>query len=272
MQWNTWPDSHKGPIIDYLAKCSGNCETVDKTSLDFFKISQAGLLDMTLQSGRWADDVLLSNNFQWTVQIPATLAAGNYVLRHEIIALHGAGQPNGAQNYPQCFNIQVTGGGNLSPSGVKGTALYKSNDPGVLFNLYTSSLTYTIPGPTLVSGLPSTAPQGVVQATATSSATTLGANGGSPTTSSSSTSSPATSASSSSAGPINSQATTLKTVTSSSSSSSKAATSTDNIACGPVSGGLPKYSQCGGKNYVGPSICNWGATCQVVNEYYYQCL
>lgn len=95
LQWNTWPDSHKGPVIDYLAKCSGNCETVDKTSLEFFKISAAGLLDMSLQSGRWADDVILANNLMWTVQIPANLAPGNYVLRHEIIALHGAGQSNG---------------------------------------------------------------------------------------------------------------------------------------------------------------------------------
>jgi hypothetical protein len=23
LQWNTWPDSHKGPIINYLAQCSG---------------------------------------------------------------------------------------------------------------------------------------------------------------------------------------------------------------------------------------------------------
>ncbi len=23
LYWNTWPDSHKGPIINYLAKCSG---------------------------------------------------------------------------------------------------------------------------------------------------------------------------------------------------------------------------------------------------------
>ena len=33
LTWNTWPPSHSGPIIDYLAACPGNCETVDKTSL-----------------------------------------------------------------------------------------------------------------------------------------------------------------------------------------------------------------------------------------------
>ncbi|KPM46333.1 hypothetical protein AK830_g214 [Neonectria ditissima] len=174
LQWSTWPESHKGPVIDYLAKCPGNCEDVDKTQLQFFKISASGLIDMSLQSGKWAADVLISKGFSWTIQIPASLAAGNYVLRHEIIALHGSGQPNGAQNYPQCFNIKVLGGGTLAPAGVKGTALYKSNDPGILFNLYTTPLSYTIPGPTLVSGLPSTVAQVATSASVTSSATTPG--------------------------------------------------------------------------------------------------
>ncbi|WZH46568.1 nitrate reductase NADH [Fusarium acuminatum] len=164
LQWNTWPESHKGPVIDYLARCPGNCETVDKNDLEFFKISAQGLIDMSMHSGKWAADVLVSNDFSWTVQIPADLAPGNYVLRHEIIALHGSGQPNGAQSYPQCFNLKVTGDGDLAPAGVKGTQLYKADDPGILFNLYTTPLSYKIPGPTQVPGLPSTVSQLKVQA------------------------------------------------------------------------------------------------------------
>ncbi|KAF5004144.1 hypothetical protein FDECE_9358 [Fusarium decemcellulare] len=272
LQWSTWPESHKGPVIDYLAKCPGDCETVDKSTLDFFKIGESGLLDMTMQSGRWAADVLVANSFSWTLQIPAQLAPGNYVLRHEIIALHGAGQPNGAQNYPQCFNIKVTGGGSLSPSGVKGTQLYKSNDPGILFNLYTSSLSYKIPGPTLVAGLPSTVGQLSPQATATSSATTPGQTA----TSSSSTSTTKSSSSSSSTGIITGDTTlrtlTTTTTTTTTSSSAKASPTDDDIMCGPVTGGLPKYSQCGGKDYTGPTVCQWGSTCKVINPYYSQCL
>lgn len=44
--WNTWPDSHKGPIMDYLAACNGDCTTVDKTSLEFFKIAEVGQLEL----------------------------------------------------------------------------------------------------------------------------------------------------------------------------------------------------------------------------------
>lgn len=46
---------------------------------------------------------LIKNNFSWDLTIP-NLAPGNYVVRHEIIALHAAGQANGAQSYPQCIN------------------------------------------------------------------------------------------------------------------------------------------------------------------------
>jgi hypothetical protein len=41
--------------------------------------------------------------------------------------------------------------------------------------------------------------------------------------------------------------------------------------CGPVHG-QAKYAQCGGKDYVGPTVCAWGATCQYIHSYYSQCL
>lgn len=95
--WNTWPsDSHKGPIINYIAPCNGDCTTLTPGALRWSKIAQAGL-----SNGKWATDPMPTNNFTSTLTIPAKLAAGNYVLRHEIIALHGASNDNGAQLYPQ---------------------------------------------------------------------------------------------------------------------------------------------------------------------------
>ncbi|KAH8155796.1 uncharacterized protein LAJ45_00808 [Morchella importuna] len=35
---------------------------------------------------------------------------------------------------------------------------------------------------------------------------------------------------------------------------------------------VPQYSQCGGINYVGSTVCATGYTCTVLNPYYYQCL
>jgi cellulase len=70
------------------------------------------------------------------------------VLRHEILALHAAGQTNGAQAYPQCINIVVSGSGTGKLSGgTVGTSLYKATDPGVLFNVFRSFTSYPVPGP-----------------------------------------------------------------------------------------------------------------------------
>lgn len=149
LQWTDWPDSHHGPVITYLANCNGDCADVDKTKLEFFKIDQQGLINDDDVPGTWASDKLKSNNNSRTVTIPSDIANGNYVLRHEIIALHSAGQENGAQNYPQCLNLKVTGGGDATPSGTLGTELYKNTDAGILVNIYTSLSTYDIPGPTL---------------------------------------------------------------------------------------------------------------------------
>ena len=68
-------------------------------------------------------------------------------------SLHGAGSANGAQNYPQCFNIAVTGSGTKSlPAGTAGTALYKANDAGILVNPYVKWTNYPMPGPALWTG------------------------------------------------------------------------------------------------------------------------
>lgn len=152
LQWTDWPESHHGPVIDYLAKCTDSCTDVDKTTLKFFKIDQVGLVDDTTVPGTWGTDQLIANNNSWTVTIPKSIAPGNYVLRHEIIALHSAGTADGAQNYPQCINLEVTSDGTDAPAGTLGEKLYKEDAPGVIVNIYQSLSTYMIPGPTLYSG------------------------------------------------------------------------------------------------------------------------
>ncbi|KAI0448630.1 glycosyl hydrolase family 61-domain-containing protein [Xylaria acuta] len=176
-QWDTWPESHKGPMLDYLAACNGPCDSVDKLALEFFKIDDAGILDSSSAPGTWASDVLIENN-TWLVQVPKNLKAGNYLLRHETIALHSAGQTNGAQNYSQCFNLEVTGSGTEVPAGVLATELYTPTDPGIEVNIYVSGLDYQIPSPTLISGVSSTIAQSS-SAIATSASATVGSGSGS---------------------------------------------------------------------------------------------
>ncbi|KAI4598608.1 glycoside hydrolase 61 [Pestalotiopsis sp. 9143b] len=295
LTWNTWPDSHHGPILDYLAACGGDglspCEAVDKTALRFFKIDGAGKADpaATASPGYWADDVMMANGLTWLVRIPPATKPGNYVLRHEIIALHSANQANGAQAYPQCFNLEIVNGtGTDVPAGVLGTELYKNTDPGILYNLYTAPQpSYTVPGPALIAGASSSAAQSSSVITASGSATvgytstTSLSSSGTSTATTSSSSTRATTATSTSVTSSSSKTTTASststsgttttttTTTSARTSSSSAASST---AAMPSQNLVPLYQQCGGKGWGGGTECApTHVGCQSVNEYYSQC-
>ena len=53
----------------------------------WFKIAEAGKSD----DGEWAStDVLSANDSIYTFTIPASLKPGQYIVRHEIIALHAS--------------------------------------------------------------------------------------------------------------------------------------------------------------------------------------
>ena len=56
IQWNTWPDSHVGPVIDYMAKVD-DATTAKSADLNFFKIDEAGY-----DGGSWAATKLIKNN------------------------------------------------------------------------------------------------------------------------------------------------------------------------------------------------------------------
>lgn len=143
--WNSWPLGHYGPVINYMAKCPGSCSTwKGDTGKPWFKISQE-----TYANGEWAADKLAKNNASWAITIPKNLANGEYLLRHEIIALHGGANLGGAQFYPVCAQITVTGGGSATPSGLAFPGAYNATDPGILFNPYLGdahNAAYVAPG------------------------------------------------------------------------------------------------------------------------------
>ncbi|KAG8965118.1 hypothetical protein FRC00_010454 [Tulasnella sp. 408] len=86
--------SHKGPIMAYLAKVD-SALTTTVTGLKWFKIFEDGLHS----DGTWAVDTLITNKGLVNFKIPACIAPGNYLLRVELIALHGASVYPGAQFY-----------------------------------------------------------------------------------------------------------------------------------------------------------------------------
>ncbi|KAL2842802.1 glycosyl hydrolase family 61-domain-containing protein [Aspergillus pseudodeflectus] len=187
LYWSTWPTDHHGPVISYLAECGGDCASVDKTTLEFFKIDEGGLIDNSAVPGTWASDELIAANFSRTITIPSDIKSGNYVLRHEIIALHGAGTLDAAQNYPQCVNLKVTGSGTATPAGTLGTELYKDTDAGILVNIWNALSSYEIPGPALYTAGSGTATSSSSSSSSSSSTSAATVTSTSTTTSSSST-------------------------------------------------------------------------------------
>lgn len=102
------------------------------------------------------------------VKIPSDLAAGDYLLRAEVIALHTAGSSGGAQFYISCCKsmlvsvevfmslsradqLGVTGGGSLAPATVKFPGAYKASDPGIMVNIHSAVSSYVAPGPAVIS-------------------------------------------------------------------------------------------------------------------------
>ncbi|KAF5350573.1 hypothetical protein D9756_008559 [Leucocoprinus leucothites] len=108
------------------------------------------------QNGEWASDTLAKSNFTYNVRIPSNIAPGAYLLRHENLALHGAANLGGAQFYPVCIQLTVTGGGSLKPSGLSFPGTYKATDPGIYFNVYqgdAANKAYVPPGGSVYPGL-----------------------------------------------------------------------------------------------------------------------
>lgn len=127
----------------YVAPAESNGEGAVWT-----KIAAAGL-----SGGKWAVDDFIAAKGQHSVTLPG-LAAGEYLIRPEIIALHEGNREKGAQFYNGCGQIKVTGSGGkaLPATGVDMTKAYKATDPGVLFNMYGGATTYEIPGPAVWDG------------------------------------------------------------------------------------------------------------------------
>ncbi|KAI0773543.1 glycoside hydrolase family 61 protein [Fomes fomentarius] len=137
--------SHHGPIISYLAKVSDATQS-DVSGLKWFKIHEDGY-----SNGVWGVDKMVANKGKVTFNIPSCIESGQYLLRHEIIALHSAYNYPGAQFYMECAQINVVGGsGSKTPSTYASfPGAYKGTDPGVKINIYDPLSNYTIPGPPL---------------------------------------------------------------------------------------------------------------------------
>ncbi|CAL1701036.1 unnamed protein product [Somion occarium] len=141
---------HKGAVQVYVAKAPSDAASFDGQGAVWTKIYSSGLVDPSSQE--WATDVVNTNGGKHSVTLPASLPAGQYLLRAEIIALHVAQSYPGAQFYIGCAQVNISGGGSASPPKIAIPGAYKSTDPGITVNIYNNLQGYTAPGGAVWSG------------------------------------------------------------------------------------------------------------------------
>ncbi|KAJ4350979.1 hypothetical protein N0V95_004263 [Ascochyta clinopodiicola] len=136
--------AHYGPVLVYMAKVA---DAKTATTGSFFKVAEDGYKGTT---PTWGTEILNANCGKRAFTVPKNIAAGDYLVRAEILALHaGAGNP---QPYVSCFQVKVTGGGSANPAGVSFPGAYKITDPIFSKAIYDSSFKYVSPGPAVYSG------------------------------------------------------------------------------------------------------------------------
>ncbi|KAJ2321620.1 hypothetical protein H4S02_001644 [Coemansia sp. RSA 2611] len=131
--------SHYGSCVVYMAPMVPKGGTPK-----FFKIFESGYDTSTKQ---WCTTKLIANKGKLDIKIPSKLLAGKYLMRTELIALHGARVEGQTQFFPNCVQLEVTGGGKSVPDGVTFPGYYKSTDPGILYKGGKNGQNYVIPGP-----------------------------------------------------------------------------------------------------------------------------
>ena len=109
------------------------------SGLQWFKIDEAGLLNGTVATGYWGSGEMVDQGSSWTSTIPAATPNGNYMIRHETLAIHTANQP---QFYAECAQLEITGGGSGSPGPtIKLPGGYDPSDPSINIDVYSSTAT-----------------------------------------------------------------------------------------------------------------------------------
>jgi hypothetical protein len=146
---------HPGPTQVYMSKApSGDVKSYTGDS-DWIKVFE-GLLCKSgdpeaLQNDAWC--MWGEDRIEFTV--PTTLSSGQYLVRAEHIAIHGA-HDGQAEFYYACAQVEVESNSfsttALTPT-VKIPGVYQADDPAINFSVWNGKTTYPdIPGPEVVKG------------------------------------------------------------------------------------------------------------------------
>lgn len=141
-----WPHN-TGPIMTYMASCGDTpCNQYNGSDAQWFKISQLG----QQSDGTWYQSIIMNGGVA-NATIPSNIAPGNYLMRHELIALQNAATEGLAEFYPSCVQLTIGGSGTGVPTADETCTFpgcYSETDPGIYDpTVYDPGSSYTFPGP-----------------------------------------------------------------------------------------------------------------------------
>jgi hypothetical protein len=131
--WKQWTHQ-QGPVMVWMYDCGADFKSCAGDKASWFKIDQMGMWGSVMNSNNWAT-AMVYKNLKWSSKIPANLKPGNYLIRHELLALHQANTP---QFYAECAQLVVEGNGTAAPpaSFLKKIPGYAPQaDPGVTVSI-----------------------------------------------------------------------------------------------------------------------------------------
>lgn len=147
-----------GPVMTYMASCgTGGCASFNSSHAEFFKINELG---KKADGSTWfMSDLNVGLNATTNATIPTNLPPGEYLVRHELIALQLGMSLGGAEFYPACLQIRLSNSTTTAstslPSGNETVTFpggYSDTDAGILDpDVYNPGSNYTFPGPPLIS-------------------------------------------------------------------------------------------------------------------------
>jgi cellulase len=294
VQWDQ--SGHPGPITHMLFGPVDDASTATGVGAGWFKIDELDYVD-----GKWANEIMGANNMTHEFKLPTGLASGEYLLRSEMLALHGAQTVGGAQFYIGCAQLKIegTGSGTCTPT-IELPGAYNENDDNIYIpNVYNGfdATTYKAPGGAVAScdgSAPAAPIAGNSTAAAGPTAVPTSAHLARPSAAET-TYFPSASAPRPTATFVSAAANGTTTYFPSASAPRPTATSvvadfpttfatlvrpssqgiaapTGAVPTGSAGGAAKLYYQCGGKGFSGPTECEGGARCTVMNEFYSQCL
>ncbi|KAF8512314.1 glycoside hydrolase family 61 protein [Hysterangium stoloniferum] len=145
-----WPHDI-GPMLTYMSTCGNTtCDKFDAINAKWFKIDEAGQRPNNLRE--WAQHDLFEGKTV-NVTLPNDLPPGDYLVRHEIIALHLGNEKGGAEFYPSCSQIRLSQPSNNTPIQQPSVTVslpgaYSDTDPGIFVpTIFDPVKNYHFPGP-----------------------------------------------------------------------------------------------------------------------------